>query len=153
MGWLELKVPPPVVALAFGLLMWFASALVAPVEVAFGYRAGVAAVLASVGVIVAVAGIISFLRARTTINPTKPGATSALVTRGVFRFSRNPMYLGLLLCLLAWAVYLSSWLALLFMPLFVVYLNRFQIEPEERAMLALFGPEYDSYKARVHRWL
>lgn len=153
MGWLELKVPPPVVALLVGLLMWFASALVAPVEVAFGYRAGVAAVLASVGVIVAVAGIISFLRARTTINPTKPGATSALVTRGVFRFSRNPMYLGLLLCLLAWAVYLSSWLALLFMPLFVVYLNRFQIEPEERAMLALFGPEYDSYKARVRRWL
>ena len=153
MGWLELKVPPPVVALLLGLFMWLASALVAPIEVPFGYRAGVAAVLASVGLIVGLAGIISFLRARTTINPTKPGATSSLVTSGVFRLSRNPMYLGLLLCLLAWAVYLSSWLALLFVPLFVVYLNRFQIEPEERAMLALFGPEYDSYKARVRRWL
>lgn len=153
MGWLELKVPPPVVALAFGLLMWLASLLVAPVEVPLGYRAGVAAALATISVIVGLAGIISFLRARTTINPTKPGAASSMVTSGVFRLSRNPMYLGLLLCLLAWAVYLSSWLALLFVPLFVVYLNRFQIEPEERAMLALFGREYDSYKARVRRWL
>jgi protein-S-isoprenylcysteine O-methyltransferase Ste14 len=153
MGWLELKVPPPVVALLVGLLMWLASLLVAPVEVPFDYRAGVAAVLATIGVIVGLAGIISFLRAKTSINPTKPGAASSIVTSGVFRLSRNPMYLGLLLCLLAWAVYLSSWLALLFVPLFVVYLNRFQIEPEERAMLALVGPEYDSYKARVRRWL
>jgi protein-S-isoprenylcysteine O-methyltransferase Ste14 len=153
MGWLELKVPPPVVALLVGLFMWLASSLVAPVEVPFGFRTGVAVVLASVGVVVGVAGIIAFLRAGTTVNPTKPGATSSLVTGGVFRFSRNPMYLSLLLYLLAWAVFLSNGLALILVPVFVIYMNRFQIEPEERALSSLFGPEYTSYQARVRRWL
>ena len=87
------------------------------------------------------------------MNPTKPGATSSLVTGGVFRLTRNPMYLSLVLYLLAWAVYLSNWLALLLVPLFVLYLDRFQIKPEERALSALFGPEYASYQARVRRWL
>jgi protein-S-isoprenylcysteine O-methyltransferase Ste14 len=153
MGSLELKVPPPVVALLLGLLMWLVSSLVAAVDVSVGYRIGVALVVASLGVVVGLAGIVSFVRAKTTINPTKPSATSSLVTNGVFRFTRNPMYLGLLLCLLAWAVYLSNWLALLFVPAFVVYINRFQIEAEERALSALFGLEYASYKGRVRRWL
>ena len=153
MGWLELKIPPPVVALAFGLLMWLASSLAAPVTVPPGYGIGVAAVLASIGVLIDVVSLITFWRARTTINPIKPGKTSALVTGGVYRFSRNPMYLGLLLFLFAWAVYLSSWPALMVVPLFVIYINRFQIRPEERVMLSRFGSEYTSYQARVRRWL
>jgi len=153
MSWLELKIPPPVVALLFGLLMWLASALAAPVEVPIALRIGIAVVLGSVGVVVVVAGIIAFLRAGTTIKPTNPGATTSLVTGGVFRFSRNPMYLGLLLCLLAWAVYLSNGLALILVPVFVIFMNRFQIVPEERALSALFGPEYASYQARVRRWV
>jgi protein-S-isoprenylcysteine O-methyltransferase Ste14 len=152
-GWLELKIPPPAVALAVGLLMWFASPLVAPAAVPFGYRVGVAALLASVGVQVVIVALIAFLRAKTTIKPTNPGESSALVTGGVFRYSRNPMYLGLLLCLLAWAVYLSNWLALLLAPAFMIYMNRFQIQPEERALSALFGAEYASYRAKVRRWL
>ena len=153
MASLELKVPPPAVALLFGVLMWLASSLVAPVEVPSAFRVGVAVVLASVGLVVGLAGIVSFWRARTTINPTKPSATSSLVTSGVFRFTRNPMYLSLLLYLLAWAAYLSNWLAFLFLPVFVLYINEFQIKPEERALLSLFGPEYASYKGRVRRWL
>ena len=153
MGWLELKIPPPVVALAFGLLMWVASPLVAPVAIPFGYRAGAAAALASIGVLIDLMAILRFVRARTTFNPMKPGATSALVTGGVYRFSRNPMYVGLVLLLFAWAVYLSSWLALLLVPVFVIYMNRFQIQPEERAMFSLFGTAYTSYQAKVRRWL
>ena len=153
MDWLELKIPPPVVALAFGLLMWFATPLAAPVAAPFGYRVGVAAVLASIGVLIDLVAILTFWRARTTVNPMKPGVTSVLVTSGVYRFSRNPMYLGLLLFVLAWAVYLSSWLALFFVPVFVIYMNRFQIQPEERAMRSLFGPEYTSYQAKARRWL
>ena len=153
MGSLELKVPPPAVALLFGLLMWLASSVVAPVAVPFAVRVGVAVVLAAVGLTFGSAGMISFLRAKTTMNPTKPNATSSLVTGGVFRFTRNPMYLSLLLYLLAWAAYLSNWLALLFVPAFVLYINELQIKPEERALSALFGAEYASYKARVRRWL
>jgi len=99
------------------------------------------------------AGMVSFWRAKTTMNPTKADAVSSLVTGGVFRFTRNPMYLSLLLYLLAWAVYLSSWLALLLLPAFVLYINRFQIRPEERALSSLFGSEYAAYKGRVRRWL
>ena len=153
MSSLELKVPPPAVALLLGFVMWLASSLVAPVEVSFGPRVGVAIVLACVGLAVGLAGIVSFRRAKTTINPTKPMATSSLVTSGAFRFTRNPMYLSLLLYLLAWAVYLSNWLALLFVPVFVLYINRFQIRPEERALSSLFGQEYAAYKERVRRWL
>jgi protein-S-isoprenylcysteine O-methyltransferase Ste14 len=153
MGSLEVKVPPPAVALLFGLLMWLASRLAAPVEVPFGVRVGAAVILAAVGLTFGVSGMVSFARAKTTMNPTKPGAASSLVTGGVFRVTRNPMYLSLLLYLLAWAAYLSNWLALLFLPVFVVYINELQIKPEERALSALFGAEYASYQARVRRWL
>jgi protein-S-isoprenylcysteine O-methyltransferase Ste14 len=133
--------------------MWFASLVVAPVSVPFAARVGVAVVLASVGLTFGVAAMLSFLREKTTMNPIKPGAASSLVTGGVFRFTRNPMYLSLLLYLLAWTAYLSNWLALLLVPVFVLYINQLQIKPEERALSALFGSEYASYKARVRRWL
>jgi protein-S-isoprenylcysteine O-methyltransferase Ste14 len=150
---LEVKVPPPAVALLFGLLMWLASSVVASVEVPFGARISVAVVLASIGLAFGCTAMLSFVRARTTMNPTKPNATSSLVTGGVFRFTRNPMYLSLLLYLLAWAAYLSNWLALVLVPVFVLYINELQIKPEERALSALFGAEYTSYMARVRRWL
>jgi protein-S-isoprenylcysteine O-methyltransferase Ste14 len=153
MSWLELKVPPPVLALLLGLLMWLASSLVAPVEMPFGPRVGVALVLASVGLVFGLTGMVSFWRAKTTINPTRPTATSSLVTSGAFRFTRNPMYLSLLLYLFAWAAYLSNLLALLFVPVYVLYINEFQIKPEERVLSSLFGPEYAAYKGRVRRWL
>jgi protein-S-isoprenylcysteine O-methyltransferase Ste14 len=78
---------------------------------------------------------------------------SSLVTGGVFRVTRNPMYLSLLLYLLAWCVYLSSWPAFVFLPLFVLYITQFQIKPEERTLSTLFGAQYSSYMERVRRWL
>ena len=76
-----------------------------------------------------------------------------MVSGGVYQFTRNPMYLGLLVTLLAWAAFLAKPLALLFLPVFVLYINSFQITPEERVLTSLFGAEYESYKARVRRWL
>jgi protein-S-isoprenylcysteine O-methyltransferase Ste14 len=120
MASLELKIPPPVVALLFGLLMWLGSSLGGGLNVSFGYRVGAAVVIAFMGVVFGVAGMAAFVRAKTTMNPTKPSATSSLVTHGVFGFTRNPMYLSLVLYLVAWAVYLSNWLALLLVPVFVL---------------------------------
>lgn len=153
MNFLELKVPPPVLALCLALLMWLASSLVQPFETPFGLRVCVALALAVIGQSISAAGFVSFRRARTTISPTKPSAASSLVGSGVYRFTRNPMYLGLLLTLLAWAVFLSNLSALLFAPLFVLYINRFQINPEERVLSSLFGAEYANYKNRVRKWL
>jgi len=153
MHWLELKIPPPAVALIFGVLMWLASKTVTPVELPLFVRVSVAVVIACAGLVFGVGGMRSFVRAKTTMNPVKPSATSSLVTVGVFRVTRNPMYLSLLLYLLAWSVYLSSWLAVLFLPVFVVYITQFQVKPEERTLSSLFGAEYIAYKERVRRWL
>lgn len=153
MSSLELKIPPPAVALLFGFLMWLASSLVAPVEVPFGPRVTVALVLVSLGLVFGVSAMAAFRRIKTTMSPIKPAATSSLVTTGPFRFTRNPMYLSLLLYLLAWAVYLSNLLTLLFLPVFVLYINQFQIKPEERVLSSLFGREYAAYKERIRRWI
>jgi protein-S-isoprenylcysteine O-methyltransferase Ste14 len=111
----------------------------------------VLAIAAGVGCLVF--GLVEFRRERTTFSPMKPENASALVVSGIFRFTRNPMYLGLLMFLLAWASYLSNGVALLGLPAFVLYMNRFQIAPEERALAALFGADFTAYKARVRRWM
>ena len=79
--------------------------------------------------------------------------SSCVVTWGVYSITRNPMYLGLLMILTGWAIFLSNALALLFLPLFVLYINRFQIKPEERALTAIFGQDYLAYQGRVRRWI
>jgi len=153
MNSLELKIPPPFVALARGLLMWLASSVAQPIEVPFALRLGIALVLLAVGQSISISGMVAFRRAKTTMNPIKASAASSLVSSGVYRFTRNPMYLGLLITLLAWAVFLSNPLALLFLPLYVLYINRYQIGPEERVLASLFGAEYAAYKKKVRRWL
>ena len=157
MNALELKVPPPVVALCLALLMWLvalpALPFTPPFELRFGLRACLAVALALIGQGIAIAGIVAFRRARTTINPLKPAAASALVRSGIFRFTRNPMYLGLLLTLAGWAAWLSNPAALLFLPVFVLYIDRFQIGPEERALAALFGAEFAAYRNLVRKWV
>lgn len=150
---LELKVPPPVVALLVALSMWTLFRDTAPSAAAAGLRLPIAIALALGGVAFDVAGLLAFRRARTTINPLQPRSASSLVTTGVYRVTRNPMYVGLALLLLAWSAYLGSWWAAAGPFAFAAYISRFQIAPEERALCALFGAEYLAYKAKVRRWL
>ena len=153
MNTLELKIPPPAVALVFALLMWFAAPLSQTINLSPSVRIGFAIVLAILGQSISVAGMIRFRRAKTTINPVKASAASSLVTGGVYQLTRNPMYVGLSLTLLAWAVFLASPMTLLFLPLFVLYIHRFQIIPEERVLTSIFGAEYAEYKNKVRRWV
>ncbi|MNJ74873.1 hypothetical protein D3C77_718740 [compost metagenome] len=87
------------------------------------------------------------------VNPLKPASASALVTSGIYRVTRNPMYLGFALVLAAWTVFLASPFTLLGIAAFVLYIDRFQILPEERALHQLFGEAMDEYCARVRRWI
>jgi protein-S-isoprenylcysteine O-methyltransferase Ste14 len=116
-------------------------------------NAVVAGVLAVLGLAVAVAGVWAFQQAHTTVNPLMPANATTLVSGGVYQYSRNPMYLGLALLLLSLVIWLGSLMSLLPWGLFVTYLTRFQIRPEERALQCLFGAEYDVYAQRVRRWL
>ena len=150
---LELKVPPPVVALLVSAAMWFAAQQRVSLDVPLVVRIVAFVVIALAGGAAALAGDREFKRARTTINPFKPENSTALVTSGIFRFTRNPMYVGLTLVLLGWAAFLCSAWALLGPVVFVVYINRFQISPEERVLSAKFGAAYTEYTARVRRWL
>ncbi len=109
--------------------------------------------LADASAVVAVAAFTAFWRARTTINPLQPQRASQLVTHGIYRLSRNPMYLSLLLLLVAYAVRLGDALSFAGPALYAVCVTRFQILPEERALAARFGPAYDAYRRRTRRWL
>lgn len=150
---LELKIPPPVVSALLASAMWGLS-LVAPlIDVPTFIRVATAVTIALVGAGFDLAAVIAFLRRRTTINPMKPEKTSALVCSGVYSVTRNPMYVGLLFFLVAWAVYLASAWALLGPFAFVLYINRFQIAPEESVLLAKYGASYSAYTSSVRRWL
>lgn len=152
-GTLELKLPPPLVGAIVAVSMYLAAWLVPDAALALPGRLVVCWLLVLAGIGVDLAGLHAFRRARTTINPMRPHATSTLVTSGIYRFTRNPMYLGMLLLLLAWAIWLSSLLALLLAAVYVVYLNRFQITPEERVLASRFGQDYADYRKQVRRWL
>jgi protein-S-isoprenylcysteine O-methyltransferase Ste14 len=149
---LESKVPPPAVVLIIGVLMWLVSRAAPSLHFDVRVHNWLAVVLVSTGFLTGVSGVVTFLRAKTTVDPTKPRASS-LVTWGVYAISRNPMYLGGLIMLLGWAVFLSNALAFFFLPAYVLYINRFQIAPEERALKSLFGEKYGAYQMRARRWL
>ncbi len=150
---LELKIPPPVVALTCGALMWFLARETPFASWPVAGRGVLALTLAALGVCISASGVVTFHRAATTTNPMRPGDASTLVTGGIYRRTRNPMYLGLALVLLGWGAQLANVLALLFLPGFVLYIDRFQIIPEERMLAGLFGTEYQAYQASVRRWL
>lgn len=112
-----------------------------------------AAGFVAVGLIIALLGVVSFHLARTTVNPLRPDAASHLVTSGIYRWTRNPMYLGMLLVLLGCAFFLANLLCVVLATAFVPLMNRLQIVPEERTLAALFGSAFADYKASVRRWL
>ena len=154
MSALELKIPPPLVAAAVAGGMYAAASLLPSVlPLPAGVRMGTALALAAAGACFDLGGLVAFRKAKTTVNPLTPTRSSAVVSTGVYRLTRNPMYLGLVLILLGLAVYLASPWALLGPLVFAAYITRFQIIPEERALAARFGAAYTAYCARVRRWL
>jgi len=153
MSSLELKIPPDVVWIAVAGLMWLASRSTAGgLGAAESFRRPLAVALIVVGTALIVAARIALERAGTTWHPTEPGRTTVLLTSGVYGFSRNPTYLGMEIVLLSWAVMLASPAAVLVSALFVVYMNRFQIRPEEMTLSISLGQEYRDYLQRVRRW-
>lgn len=149
---LELKVPPLALVFVSGALMWLVSA--SPTfTIALPWRSTFAPIFYTVGSAIVVAGVLTFRRMKTTVNPLTPEATTTMVTSGIYRFTRNPMYLGFFLVLIGWAIYLSNWLAFAVLPLFVWYMNRFQILPEERALGSKFPEAFTTYTRSVRRWV
>lgn len=148
---LETRVPPPILMLglmaaAYGITAATPALTAAPpLKVALSVAAGLC------GLALNLAPKIAFRHARTTVNPLRPSATTHLITSGIYRYTRNPMYLGHALILLGWVLYLGNAFAYAMVPVFIAFVSRFQIKPEERALGALF-PEYAEYRLQVRRW-
>ncbi len=150
---LELKLPPVLITVIFALLMWLVSLLTTKIPMSTGLRLTALLVMTAAGALVGLAGIVSFRKAGTTVNPLSPHTCSSLVVSGVFSISRNPMYLALFLVLVGWGLCLANLYSLVLAIGFVAYMSHFQIRPEERALEAAFGQEFLDYRRQVRRWL
>jgi len=150
---LELKVPPVIGLVLFAFFMWVTGRTFSMTSINFPYALMFAIVAFLIGTGIAIAGVLSFHNAKTTVNPIKPQASTSIVTSGIYRLSRNPMYLGFLVILVGWSVFLSNSFTFLFLALYVIYMNHFQIIPEERILTDKFGDTYIRYKQSVRRWL
>jgi len=153
MSALELKIPPVLITSLFALLMWLVSRLTPAIPISPELRITFLLLFTGLGAYVGLAAVASFRKANTTVNPLTPESISSLVVSGIFSRTRNPMYLALLLALTGWGLYLANLLSLLLTIGFIFYMNRFQIQPEERALEEIFGSEFNEYKKQVRRWI
>ncbi len=156
---MELKIPPPIVAMFCAVMMWLVAQQLPGLDLSLYWhvprvwRLTPALVLLSAGLLIGLAAVLSFRRHKTTVNPLDPEATRVLVTSGVYRFSRNPMYLGVLLMLTALCIALANLGALVLLVVFVVYIQIFQINPEERVLAKRFGVDFENYCKHVRCWI
>lgn len=150
---MNLLIPPPLVVAILAAAMWGVNRSFDAGRITSNLQDPLAIALLVVAVLLMAAAVAPFVTAKTTINPLRPSNASKLITGSVFRYSRNPIYLADLLLLAALTVWLGHLANIVWLVVFVVYINRFQIRPEEAALQALFGAEYATYCARVRRWL
>ncbi len=148
-------VPPPLVMLICGLLVWVTDRLVPSLHFELPYREVFSWAVLLIGLVLCWSGVVNILRRKTTIHPDRKSLRepTALVQTGVYRYTRNPIYLGMTIMLLAWVIFLQNWLTVLVVIGFVVFITQYQIKPEEEALEKVFGDEYERYRARVRRWM
>jgi protein-S-isoprenylcysteine O-methyltransferase Ste14 len=149
----RLKIPPLIITLITAFLMWGASQIISATGFVFPFRMIAAPILVIAGGIISLSGIISFRLAKTSIHPLQFDSVSAFVESGIYSITRNPMYLGLVITLLGWAYFLSNIIPFVFIPLFIAYMDYFQIRNEEAALNAKFGKKFSKYRQKVRRWI
>jgi|TARA_Y100000816_G_C26076478_1_gene566726 protein-S-isoprenylcysteine O-methyltransferase Ste14 len=145
------KIPPPIVTLISGLIIFFSKSLFPE------YNSNLINVFSTIflflGLLVFFLAVASFKKYKTTVNPLQPSNASHLVISGIFRFTRNPMYLGMALILLSLSLKFNLLGGLIVTALFIMFITKFQIIPEEDAMLSLFRDEFETYKENTRRWI
>ena len=145
--------PPPLIVVLLGAGMWLTDRAIVTARIESAWRTPFAIALAVVSLSVLIAAVAAFIVARTSINPMRPARASQLITSGVFKLTRNPIYVADLLLLTAWAVWLGNICNLLFLFVFFTLIQHVQMAAEERALSQLFGERYRAYCSTVRRWL
>ena len=148
---MKTKIPPPILALVMIVLIYLSSFFIE--STTFNYQGSLSVLILILGLACAIPSFKLFARYKTTISPLKPSDATALVTEGMYRYSRNPMYLGLLLLTIASTIWFGTWFGIIINILFIFLINFLQIIPEEEALLEIFGEEYEEYKKNVRRWI
>ena len=150
---MKLKTPPAVQLFISALLMWIISIYADNFRFIFKFNNELALFCLIIGGTIIVFGIVAFRKAETTVTPLHPDKASSLVTRGIYQYTRNPMYFGLLLILFSIGFYLQNLASMFVLPIYVWFLSKYQIIPEEEALNKLFGQDYINYQDRVRRWI
>ncbi|MDB9926658.1 isoprenylcysteine carboxylmethyltransferase family protein [Hyphomicrobiales bacterium] len=151
---MKTKIPPPLVALIVMLLTFLSRDYLDIFYLHPHLQRTLFLLFLVIGVSVIFLATRQFKISKTTVNPLKPETASSLVTSGIFRRTRNPMYLGLTSLLISFSIYFSSVFGIIiYLPLFISYITIFQIIPEEDAMNKLFSNDYKSYCLKVRRWI
>ena len=150
---LELRVPPVLLTLVTMLLMWLVSFITPPVRMPGWFALTIVITCTTSALAIGLAGVAAFRQAGTTVNPLAPDKCSRLVDSGIFRFTRNPMYLALLLALTGWNFFLGNLLSLVLVFFWAFYIDRYQIRPEEEALETAFGEAFRQYRSKVRKWL
>ena len=151
---MHLKIPPPIVALIGILLIFLSKDYVLILYLHPHLQNTLSILFLIIGFVIIFLATKEFKKSETTVNPMKPETSTSLVTSGIFKYTRNPMYLGLAFILLASCFYFSSLLGIIiYVPLFIFYITVFQIIPEEESMKSLFNDEYLNYCSKVRRWI
>jgi len=148
---METKIPPPIVTLVFGLSIYFSRGIFQVVEIKYSFYFGILLLL--LGFVILISAVRLFRKDKTTVNPLSPEQATKLVTDGIFKYSRNPMYLGMALVLGSVAVFFNLTGGIILIALFCAYITKFQIIPEEKAMKELFSDDFEKYKKVTRRWI
>lgn len=147
---LELKIPPLLLMVIFGIVSFFISK-VDPFK--FERLRYSSILLTCTASLISLWSVVIFKNEKTTVDPMNPSKSNRLVVKGIYKYSRNPMYLSFYLWLLAWSIYLGSPMSIVFSLFFVLYLSIFQIQPEEKVLIEKFGKSYEDYTESVRRWI
>ena len=148
---METKIPPPLVTLVFGMSIYFSREMFPAIEIQYSLYLGIFLLLS--GFFFLVSDVRLFRKDKTTVNPLSPEQATKLVTDGIFKYSRNPMYLGMAVVLSSIAVFFNLLGGVILIALFCAYITKFQIIPEEKAMIDLFSQDFDQYKQTTRRWI
>ena len=146
-----IKIPPPILVLILTSLVYFSSTKLESIYLP--YRQTVSVLILIIGLVVIISPVFDFIKSKTTVNPVKFQNVNRLVTTGIYKYSRNPMYLGMILIIISTTVYYLNFLSVFSPLIFYIWINKFQISREEIFLEGKFGNEYLKYKSKTRRWI
>ena len=146
-----IKIPPPLIVLVLIISIYFSSKKIDLINIPLQLEISI--FILSAGILIFVNPVLQFIKSKTTVNPIQFEEVNKLVTSGIFKYSRNPMYLGMLMIVLSTSIFYLNIYSILTPLLFILWINKFQIKREEEFLTEKFGDEYLSYKKKTRRWI